>query len=328
MQILEQREKRMKRLHGALVLLALGGMATTAQAVDCRVNGGPWQNGDPNLQVPVMVTLSADRTRLMLEGARLECRFTYSGGPAWHADYWVSGNASGTPWTPGPKFSGERTGLRINGSFYNTPVPAGIGIVTVPNNGVFYPINVTPYILLRNYPSNPFDVRIGDNLGLLRLTSSNNYDGTRPQLTVTYTAANNFTISPSTCTINNNNPIEINFGEVNQRALGSDPLTTPIRVNRRLTYSCPDGGITTPITITYKGTPSSFDSRLLRMSNLDVGTALVRAGSAVPVNASFRTQITNSVGGDDVTFSLARRAGSLPTPGATSGSGVLVMGVP
>ncbi|MCZ7024266.1 hypothetical protein, partial [Salmonella enterica] len=88
------------------------------------------------------------------------------------------------------------------------------------NNGVFYPINVTPYILLRNYPSNPFDVRIGDNLGLLRLTSSNNYDGTRPQLTVTYTAANNFTVSPSTCTINNNNPIEINFGDVHQRAIG------------------------------------------------------------------------------------------------------------
>nr|WP_252193622.1 fimbrial protein [Pseudomonas sp. TAE6080] len=189
-------------------------------------------------------------------------------------------------------------------------------------------INVTPYILLRNYPSNPLDIRIGDNLGLLRLTSSNNYDSTRPQLTVTYTAANNFTISPSTCTINNNNPIEINFGNVHQRAIGTDPLTSTIVSNRRLTYSCPDGGINTPITITYRGTASSFDSRLLRMTNPNVGTALVRAGSAVQVNGSFLTRITNSVGGDDVTFSLVRRAGSLPTPGAISGSGVLVMGVP
>ncbi|MBT9300614.1 fimbrial protein [Pseudomonas sp. TAE6080] len=191
-----------------------------------------------------------------------------------------------------------------------------------------YLINVTPYILLRNYPSNPLDIRIGDNLGLLRLTSSNNYDSTRPQLTVTYTAANNFTISPSTCTINNNNPIEINFGNVHQRAIGTDPLTSTIVSNRRLTYSCPDGGINTPITITYRGTASSFDSRLLRMTNPNVGTALVRAGSAVQVNGSFLTRITNSVGGDDVTFSLVRRAGSLPTPGAISGSGVLVMGVP
>ncbi|TSD76070.1 fimbrial protein [Pseudomonas sp. KBS0710] len=318
----------MKALLGAFALLALTGVATTAQAVDCRVNGGPWQNGNPNLQVPVTVTLAADRTRLMLEGARLECRFTYSGGPAWHTDFWTSGSAAGTAWTPGPKFAGEGTGLRINGVFRNTPVPSGIGIANIPNNGVFYPIDVTPYILLRNYPSNPFDVRIGDNLGLLRLTSSNNYDGTRPQLTVTYTAANNFTVSPSTCTINNNNPIEINFGTVHQRAIGTDPLTSTIVSNRRLTYSCPDGGINTPITITYKGSRTGFDARLLMMSNPDVGTAMVRAGTAVPVNGSFLTRITNSVGGDDVTFSLVRRNGSLPAAGAISGSGVLVMGVP
>ncbi|WP_248749322.1 fimbrial protein [Pseudomonas sp. MWU15-20650] len=318
----------MKRLFGALVLLVLAAMTTTAHAVDCRVNGGPWQNGNPNLQVPVTVTLSADRSRIMLEGARLECRFTYSGGPGWHADFWASGSAAGTAWTPGPKFVREGTGLRINGAYYNTPVPSGIGIATIPNNGTFYPINVTPYILLRNYPSNPFDVRIGDNLGLLRLTSSNNYDGTRPQLTVTYTAANNFTVSPSTCTINNNNPIEINFGNVHQRGIGTDPLTSPIVSNRRLTYSCPDGGINTPITITYKGTRSGFDSRLLLMTNADVGTALVRNGAAVPVNGSFLTRITNSTGADDVTFSLVRRAGSLPAAGPISGSGVLVMGVP
>lgn len=90
----------------------------------------------------------------------------------------------------------------------------------------------------------------------------------------------------------------------------------------------PGWGINTPITITYKGNSSAFDSRLLMMTNPDVGTALVRAGSAVQVNGSFLTRITNSVGGDDVTFSLVRRAGSLPTPGAISGSGVLVMGVP
>ncbi|WP_025858659.1 fimbrial protein [Pseudomonas sp. CHM02] len=318
----------MKRLYGAVVLVALMGVTVTAQAVDCRVNGGPWQNGNPNLQVPVTVTLSADRTRIMMEGARLECRFTYSGGPAWHEDYWASGNAAGSAWTPGPKFAGERSGLRINGAFYNTPVPASIRIVTVPNNGVFYPINVTPYILLRNNPSNPIDVRVGDTLGILRLTATNNYNQSTARISVTYTAANNFTISPSTCTINNNNPIVINFGNVHQRAIGTDPLTTTIRRDQRLNYSCPDGGINTPITITYKGTRSSFDSRLLVMSNPDVGTAMVRAGSAVQVNGSFLTRITNSGGGDDVTFTLVRCAGSLPAAGPISGSGVLVMGVP
>ncbi|WP_421555823.1 fimbrial protein [Pseudomonas kitaguniensis] len=318
----------MKRLYGAIVLLVLTGVTTTAQAVDCRVNGGPWQTGNPNWSVPVTVTLSADRTRITLEGARLECRYSAGQGPAWGEDYWATGSSAGTAWTPGPKFGSEQTGLRINGAFHNTPVPAGIRAATMPNNGVAYPINITPYILVRNSPSNPIDVRIGDNLGVLRLTATNNYSGASANLTVTYTAANNFTVSPSTCTINNNNPIEINFGTVHQRAIGTDPLTTTIRSDRRLTYACPDGGINTPITITYKGSPSSFDSRLLVMTNPDVGTAMVRGGAAVQVGSSFLTRITNSAGGDDVTFSLVRRAGSLPTTGAISGSGVLVMGVP
>jgi hypothetical protein len=118
------------------------------------------------------------------------------------------------------------------------------------------------------------------------------------------------------------------FGDVHQRAIGIDPLTSSIVSNRRLTYSCPDGGINTPITITYKGTRTGFDSRLLLMTNADVGTALVRGGAAVPVNGSFLTSITNSTGGDDVTFSLAPRVGSLPAAGPISGSGILAMGVP
>lgn len=317
----------MNQLNGAMALLLLMSVSSTAWAVDCRVNGGEWARVT-HLTVPVTVRLDADRVRILMEGARLECRFTAGAGPVWGADYWETGNASGTPWTSGPKFVSERSGLRINGSFLNTPVPAGIRVATMPNNGIGYPIDITPYILVRNSPSNPIDVRAGDTLGLLRLTSSNNYDATRPQLTVTYTAANNFTISPSTCTINNNNPIEINFGDVHQRAIGTDPLTSTIRRDRRLTYTCPDPGISTPITITYKGIASSFSPHLLTMTNPNVGTALVRGGVAVQVGSSFLSRITNSVGGDDVTFTLVRRAGTFPTPGATSGSGVLVMGVP
>lgn len=208
------------------------------------------------------------------------------------------------------------------------PVQTGILAATMPDDFSARPVDITPYILVRKNPTNPIDIRIGDNLGVLRISGTNNYGPDRVSVAVHYSAANNFTISPSSCTINNNNPIEINFGDVHQRAIGSDPYTTSIRRDYRLTYSCPDGGINTPITISYKGTPSSFNTHLLTMTNPDVGTALVRAGSAVRVNGSFLTRIDNSVGGDDVMFTLVRRAGSLPAAGPISGSGVLVMGVP
>ena len=321
----------MKRLCGTTALLMFMAGATSVKAAECRVNGGSWRVivGELPLQVPVTVTLAADRTRIMLEGARLECRFSRgSQSPSSRQDYWSTGSSTGTPWIPGIKFSGEGAGLRINGAYRNIPIPSGIRVTTLPDNITGYPIDITPYILVRNSPSNPLDIRIGDNLGRLHLTVTNNYNSSTGRINITYNAANNFTVSPSTCTINNNNPIDIDFGNVHQRAIGTDPLTTTIRRDRRLTYSCPDGGINTPITISYKGTPSAFDTRLLRMSNPDVGTALVRGGSAVQVGGSFLTRITNSGGGDDVTFTLVRRAGSLPAAGAISGSGVLVMGVP
>ncbi len=323
----------MKRLYGAIVLVVLVGITADARAAQCRVNNGPWvqvdNGGTLNLEVPVTVKVSSDPTRILLEGVNIQCRFTpYPNTPGWWVDYWATSIQAGPAWTPGPKFASQGTGLRINGTYLNTPVPDGIRISSMPNNAVGVPVNVVPYILIRNNPTNPIEVVRGDVLGVLRLNQTNNYNSARTGLRLTYTAANNFAISPSTCTINNNNPIEINFGNVHQRAIGSDPLTSTVRSDRRLTYSCPDGGINTPITITYKGTASGFDGRLLMMTNPDVGTAMVRAGSAVQVNGSFRTQITNSTGGDDVTFTLVRRAGSLPAAGAVSGSGVLVMGVP
>jgi minor fimbrial subunit len=328
----EQRENNMKRLYGAIVLLSLIGVTTTVQAVDCRVNGGAFvtvgAGQNINLQVPVTVLLQTGPDRISLEGARLECRYTIGPQtPSAGEDYWTTGN--GAPWTPGPKFAREGTGLRVNGVFRNTPVPIGIRTNTMPDNRVIYPIDITPYILTRNNPVTPIDIRVGDNLGTLRVVQTNNTGSGSSQLTVTYTAANNFTVSPSTCTINNNNPIVIDFGNVHQRAIGTDPLTTSVRSDRRLNYSCPGpGSVTSPITITYQGTPSSFNSNLLTMSNPDVGTALVRGGSAVRVNGSFLSQITNNSGGDDVTFALVSRSGSLPAAGPINGSGVLIMGVP
>jgi minor fimbrial subunit len=327
------KENNMKRLFGAVVLLALAGITTTVKAADCRVNGGNWQRvsigGTLNLQVPVNVRLEVNEPRILLSGVRIECRFepdSYT--PDGRQDYWATGTRIGPAWSPGPKFVNQTTGLRINGSYWNTPIQAGIRIATMPNNTSPIPIDVIPYILIRNNPTNPIDIRIGDTLGVLRLDQTNNYDAFSTSLQLTYIANNDFTISPSSCTINNNQPIEINFGNVHQRAIGTDPVSTTVRTDRTLTYRCPDPGITTPITITYKGTPSSFNANALVMSNPNVGTALVRQGAAVRVNGSFLTRITNSSGSDVVTFALVKQAGSLPVEGPLNGSGVLVMGVP
>jgi minor fimbrial subunit len=321
----------MKQRYGAVTLIAIIGVTTTARAVDCREDTGPWRTlftmGDIHMQLPVNLRLEAAPDRISLVGKRIECRHTIDPQtPSARTDYLDTGRD--WSWRVGAKFVEQGTGLQINGTLYNTPVPLRIRSNTIPDNASPYLVDITPYILTRNSPETPIDIRIGDILGVLRLLQTNKAGSGTSQLTITYIANNNLSVSPSTCTINNNNPIEIDFGDVHQFSIGTDPLTTSIRSDRRLIYSCPDAGITTPITITYKGIASPFNINLLATTNSDVGTALIRAGTAIQVNGSFLTHITNSFGGDDVTFSLVKRTGSLPTSGPVIGSGVLVMGVP
>lgn len=100
---------KMNRLPGALVLLVLMGGAATVEAAQCRVNGGPWlqvdAGGTLTLEVPVTVRPSADVTRILLEGVRLECRFTPNPNvPISFTDHWATSALAGAPWTPGPKF--------------------------------------------------------------------------------------------------------------------------------------------------------------------------------------------------------------------------------
>lgn len=181
------------------MLLALAGVTTTVKAADCRVNGGNWQRvsigGTLNLQVPVNVRLEVNEPRILLSGVRIECRFepdSYT--PDGRQDYWATGTRIGPAWSPGPKFVSQTTGLRINGSYWNTPIQAGIRIATMPNNTSPIPIDVIPYILIRNNPTNPIDIRIGDTLGVLRLDQTNNYDSFSTSLQLTY-IANNVTAS-------------------------------------------------------------------------------------------------------------------------------------
>ena len=137
----------MKQLYSAMALFVLMGFSTIASAATCRVNGGQWTEivGDLPLRVPVTVTLAADRTRIMMEGARLECGFSRgSQSPSSRRDYWATGSSAGTPWVPGIKFSQEGAGLRINGTYRSIPIPNGIRFATLPDDLRGYPIGVTP----------------------------------------------------------------------------------------------------------------------------------------------------------------------------------------
>lgn len=289
-------------------------------AAECRVDGGPWENTSWGW-VPITVPLIPvpGTGRIDLNGYRVECRYP-PGGPVSRKDELYTRDSG----LYSPYLQGYTHGLRIRG--VDHPIPVGsVHLATMPNDGKGRDLDTYMYILTKGSPGKPINIRAGSHFASL-LFYNRGWDDHNFELHLY--AANDLITEPSTCTINNNQPIDVNFNQVDRTRIGESVSGTPIRANIRLNYSCPDSGITMPITITLKGSPASFDSGVLNMSNPNLGTGLLRAGVQVRPQGAFLTNIYNSSGGDDVTFALTRRPGSTPATGAFSGSATLVMGIP
>ena len=214
--------------------------------------------------------------------------------------------------------------------FYPTPVLAG-HILGIQVREPYIRVIGGPYIDFPETPGNYINIRSGSLIAVvsIRIRINTFFGNSDFGTFVNVYARNSLNLSPSTCTINDNNPIEVDFGSVDPMAPGGDsPLGTPYTKSVTLNYSCPDPGIDSPIDIKLVGTASSFNPSTLATSNPNLATAMIRLSSLVPPGGSFRTSVTNSSGSDTVQFTLIRKAGSLPAAGSFTGSGTLVMSVP
>ncbi|WP_300725943.1 fimbrial protein [Pseudomonas sp.] len=312
----------MKYLAGILFLLVM----QTADATQCRINGGTWLQVGPTWDIRVNVKATPGAGLIDLDGYQLECR--YQPGPTTpNSDYDVMSTRS-VGLTPGAKFVGHKMGLLISGRRHAAPIFLRTHMATLPNNGNGVDLKTNMYMSLQGLPGKPINILAGDLLGTLLIGQVNNLGIPGNDMTVNIIAQNGFILEPSTCTINGNNPIDVDFDQVDPLTIGDSPLSSTVQKTVTLNYSCPDPNITLPITITLKGAPASFNTDSIAMSHADLGTGLIRRGVVVGPGKSFTTNLHNSVGSDDVTFSLIRKPGSYPDAGVYTGSATLVMGVP
>ena len=313
-----------KYLAGLFLLMLM----QTSNAGQCLIRGG-WLNistSGTTSYITVNVAAVPGSGYVLLEGYTLYCRFTPNSSMSSSArDYW---RTDINPIIPGPKFGSYPIGLRINNVFYNTPT-SGLLIASMANQELSGR-DLATYMFIRTVgvPGSYIDIRAGDVLGTLRLVQTNNYDSTSPRLSIQFRAGNNLFFEPSTCTINNNNPIEVDFMDVDPNVIGESPGGSPVKKTLSLNYACPDPNINSAITITLRGSGALFNSQILATSNPGLGVALLKGGAVVRPGGYFLSSITNSVGADNVTFALVRNSGALPGSGVFTGSATLVMGVP
>lgn len=308
-----------------IALFCLSTISSIAFGAECRVNGTVVEVAPYTYDVRTTIRSSPDKTKILLDGYSLQCRWFGSGSPSM-VDYWDTTSSS---LILGAGLAGEQGGLNINGVDYNMPIPAGIRIATIPFSGTpWVNINAFPYVLLRRAPVNPIYIYAGDRVAELRIEQSNNYAGDRNVFYYRLIAQNNFSVQPSACSINDDQPLDVDFGTINASDIGESVTTTAQKVIKTITYRCPDPGISVPITVTFSGTGSSFNPRLIRMSNSNLAVGLLKDGKVVNANSAYSSNIINSSGRDDVTFALVKATGSNPVAGNSSGSAVLILGVP
>ena len=316
----------MKYLMGLLFLLLMQAVSAT----ECRLNGGNWVNPERhgfNAYVNLVPNLAA--AKVFLDGYTFECRHGLQTTFPFDPYEQVLTDPDTMMLYPQPGYFAEG-GLNVTGTYYPTPVRAGI-VLSVQRNEPLVSVLGRPYLNIVRAPGRYVRISSGALVATVRLRVRTYLNGSTLRNFVTFVnvyARHSLNLNPSTCTINNNNPIDVDFGSVDPVAVGETPLGSPNTRAVTLNYTCPDPGIYSPINVTFRGTASSFNSSALATSNANLATALLRSNVVVPTGGSFRGTISNSSGRDTVVFSLIRKPGSFPAAGPFTGSATLLMSVP
>ncbi|PNU37053.1 fimbrial protein [Serratia marcescens] len=97
-----------------------------------------------------------------------------------------------------------------------------------------------------------------------------------PSTVVTVTVT---VVAPPPCTINDDKPIEVNFGEVMTTRVDGENYRMPVNYS----LSC-SGATSNAMKLQIKGTGAAFDGNVLRTDKTGLGIALLRDGNKLPLN--------------------------------------------
>lgn len=122
------------------------------------------------------------------------------------------------------------------------------------------------------------------------------------------------TPTPSTCTINGGQDINVNFGNVDRNDIGTGPEGSLVQT-KNLTISCQGNGVQN-FSIRMQSTPASWNNNAIQSSNKNVGIATTFNGRAI-TNGTTMNMAVNGSSSANLTFTPVRGAGSDPSNIAT-----------
>lgn len=167
--------------------------------------------------------------------------------------------------------------------FYKTPDPVG------------------PYLVIE-----PGDVLLELKLNFHSMPIAGDYD-----YTWTFVAANRSILATGSCVINDNQLIDVDFGEVSKTAISTVGSQTRYQIEKELEYDCDDTSVNQNIKISLSANESSFSSTAFATTTPGLGVEMYHEGQVVAPFEGFNSNLRNGMGRDTVTFTLVKT----PNPG-------------
>lgn len=221
--------------------------------------------------------------------------------------------------------------LTINGSQYYPPIRSGIKVISVTKSET-KTIDMNLNLTLKKTPSKNIIIKRGDVIGEFRFLQRNDQNGCpscgpyRWRLR----AQNDIVIATNSCTINNQQPININFGRILREELTTSPKNSLYKKNISLTFNCSGSNISQNIMVTLIGNATSFSSDYIKSTNNNIGFALSWQDKIIRPGGSFQLNMSSNNTQTQIEFSpvKANISSNVINTGNASSSATLIMSAP
>ena len=319
----------MRYFAGVLFLV----FAQSAAAVHCQTDDRVWR--DMRVETLIIfaeVRLDAQNGRVTAQSAQpVVCRHNFP--VSFPLSYKERITSTAKTFDPGLKFTAFSPVMTVGSFEYPWPLSGGRLLVEGDRTGPNYLFPLGMYFKSTSSAGKYINIGAGDLLG--NFTFFKLYNFTDPSyksftMNAQIRASNSLDATPpvpADCTINDNRSIDVDFGAVDPESIDTNESVSSAQKTVSVKFVCDQALRAARIKL--EATPSLFSAKGFATSKADIAVAMTRKSDSALIFPSagltYYVYLTNGVATEDFTYSLFRKPGTFPSPGAFTGSGTLVV---
>lgn len=281
-----------------------------AQAYVCKnMQTGEWiDDGSQTIRVPIDSNLSDSENIFANVGDYFSCKNDLPGSYVDYLEVESNGIHLGDK-LKAQRFSG---GIYVNDSRHLAPNYSKINVFSL-HDGDWHPIDIDMFFQTPSVLGPYLVIEPGDVLMKINLFKYSEPRAKDEYFTWTFVAANRAILVTGTCEINNNQLIDVDFGEVNKTSIATTGSNTRYQINKELEYDCQDRSVNKNIKISLSATPASFSNTAFETTIAGLGVEMYHDGKVIAPFSGFNSRLRNGLGRDTVTFTLVKKNNPSPT---------------